>query len=170
MRLPLLVALFGGALLLGLALNRPDALPSPYCRAGNPLAGVYHPSRLEVKSRCKLAAGVVSKVKFEEYDGDVHIDLRPDEAYRDLLSRGNEQVGGNLVVEVIPQDRARVAIPQPGQRVVVVGPWVNDTAHDWREIHPVWWISAGTIHPASGQELRRAQLLLSGAESGREGD
>jgi hypothetical protein len=26
-------------------------------RGGNPLAGVYHPSRLRVKSRCRVAVG-----------------------------------------------------------------------------------------------------------------
>src|SRR5919201_2554029 len=72
--------------------------PSPYCRPGNPLAGVYHPSRLKVKRRCKVETGVVTRVEFEEYDGDVHIDLRLDS-------------GATLVVEVIPQDRARVAVP-----------------------------------------------------------
>jgi hypothetical protein len=169
-RLPLLVTLLGGALLLGLTLNRPEPLPSPYCRAGDPLAGVYHPSRLKVKSRCKLAAGVVQKVKFEEYDGDVHIDLRLDEAYRRLLSDGNDQIGGNLVVEVIPQDRAHVAIPEPNEHVTVIGPWVDDTAHDWREIHPAWWISGGTIRPASSDELHRTKLLLSGAAGRGEGD
>jgi hypothetical protein len=168
-RLPFVATLLIGALMLGLSLRRGEPLPSPYCRGGDPLAGVYHPSRLQVKRRCELATGTVQKVKFEEYDGDVHIDLRLDEQDRDLLSDGNDRIGGNLVVEVIPQDRLRVAIPDVGAHVSVVGPWVNDTAHDWREIHPAWWISAGTVRPASPQELRRARLLLSGKLSG-EGD
>ena len=169
MRLLFVATLLIGALMLGLSLRRGEPLPSPYCRGGDPLAGVYHPSRLQVKRRCELATGTVQKVKFEEYDGDVHIDLRLDEQDRDLLSDGNDRIGGNLVVEVIPQDRSRVAIPDVGAHVSVVGPWVNDTAHDWREIHPAWWISAGTVRPASPQELRRARLLLSGKLSG-EGD
>jgi hypothetical protein len=45
-------------------LRRQVAPPSPYCRGGNPLAGVYHPSRLRVKSRCRVAIGTVSKVVF----------------------------------------------------------------------------------------------------------
>ena len=144
---------------------RPQAAPpSPYCRGGSPLAGVYHPQRLHVKSRCRVAVGTVRQVKFEEYDGDVHIDLRLDPGQEKLLSDGNERVGGNLVVEVIPQDRSRVALPPEGARVQVVGPWVEDTQHGWNEIHPAWWISAGRILPASATELRRARLLLEGVE------
>jgi len=146
------------------SLRRQAAPPSPYCRGGSPLAGVYHPQRLHVKSRCRVAVGTVRKVKFEEYDGDVHLDLRLDPGQEKLLSDGNERVGGNLVVEVIPQDRSRVALPPEGARVQVVGPWVEDTQHGWNEIHPAWWISAGRIEPASANELRRAQLLLRGVE------
>jgi len=148
------------------SLRRHVTLPSPYCRGGGPLAGVYHPQRLIVKSRCKIAIGTVHKVKFEEYDGDVHIDLRPDPDYELLLADGNSRVGGNLVVEIIPQDRSRVAVPQEGARIEVVGPWVDDTEHGWNEIHPAWWVSAGAIGPASTTELRRVQLLLQGAAGG----
>jgi hypothetical protein len=128
---------------------RPHAAPppSPHCRGGPPLAGVYHSPRLEVKKHCALATGVVTKVKFEEFDGDVHVDLRTDD-------------GDELVVEVIPQDRAVVPIPDTGAHVTVVGPQVWDTAHDWAEIHPAWWISSGRIVPASTQELARVESLL----------
>jgi hypothetical protein len=141
-------------------LRRQVAPASPYCRGGSPLAGVYHPSRLRVKSRCRVAVGTVSKVVFEAYDGDVHVDLRLDPAYESLLSDGNDRVGGNLVVEVIPFDRARVAVPEEGARVEVVGPWVEDDQHGWNEIHPAWWVSAGRVQPASAAELRAVQLLL----------
>ena len=60
--------------------------------------------------------------------------------------------------------RSRVAVPQEGTRIEVVGPWVEDTKHGWNEIHPAWWVSAGEIEPASETELRRVQLLLQGAE------
>ncbi|HEY7019173.1 MAG TPA: hypothetical protein VH297_11945 [Gaiellaceae bacterium] len=140
---------------------RRQAVPlSPYCRGGSPLAGVYHPARLQVKDRCRIAIGTVSKVVFETYDGDVHVDLRVDAAYENLLADGNSRVGGNLVVEVIPFDRSRVAVPEEGTRVEVVGPWVEDDQHGWNEIHPAWWVSAGRIQPASTAELRAAQLLL----------
>ncbi len=134
--------------------------PSPFCRGGDPLAGVYHPARLELRSSCRIATGTVASVKFEEFDGDVHVDLRLDEADRGLLAPGNDRVGGELVVEIIPQDRSRVPVPTVGQRVSVVGPWVEDHQHGWREIHPAWWISAGRIVPATPSELARARELL----------
>lgn len=151
------------ALLTGCSLRRAASPPpSPYCRGGDPLAGVYHSSRLKIRKRCAVVTGIVEQVKFEEYDGDVHIDLRPDESYRDLLSEGNERLGGNLVVEIIPQHRSHVAIPDVGARVTVVGPWVDDTTHEWNEIHPAWWISSGRIVRATPSELRRTEALLRG--------
>ena len=150
--------------LAGCSLRRASPPPSPYCRSGDPLAGVYHPSRLHVKSRCRVVSGTVERVKFERYDGDVHIALRPDAGQEHYLSRGNEQVGGALILEIIPQDRSRVTVPDVGTRILVVGPWVDDTAHDWMEIHPVWYVSAGRVVPASPAELRRVQLLLRGVE------
>ena len=139
-------------------LRRQVAPASPYCRGGSPLAGVYHPSRLRVKSRCRVVVGTVRKVVFEPYDGDVHIDLRPDDG--SLLSAGNDRVGGNLIVELIPFDRSRVAVPDEGARIQVVGPWVEDDQHGWNEIHPAWWVSAGAIEPATEAELRAIQRLL----------
>jgi hypothetical protein len=138
---------------------------SPYCRGGPPLAGVYHPQRLVVKSRCRVAVGTVHAVKFEEYDGDVHVDLQLDPSYEGLLGDGNGRVGGNLVVEVIPQDRSRVAVPEVDTRIQVVGPWVEDTEHGWNEIHPAWWVSAGRIQPATAAELRAVQSLIQGSAS-----
>src|SRR5215470_12128848 len=146
-------------------LSRQSAPPSPHCRGGSPLAGVYHPSRLNVKSRCRVANGTVRKVVFEQYDGDVHVDLRPDPGFEDLLGDGNDRVGGNLIVELIPQDRSRVAVPEVGTRVQVVGPWVEDTQHGWNEIHPAWWVSAGRIQPATEAELRTVQSLIQGSAS-----
>lgn len=148
-RLELALLVFVIALAVALLLVRPrsEPPPSPYCRGGPPLAGVYHSDRLAVRKHCAVAEGVVTDVKFEAYDGDVHIRLRtPD--------------GSLLVVEVLPQDRDAVAIPDTGQRVQVVGPRVDDLEHGWPEIHPAWWISAGRILPASPRELARAQALL----------
>jgi hypothetical protein len=148
----------------GCSLLRAGPPPSPHCRAGSPLAGVYHPKRLRVKSRCRVATGTVEKVKPELYDGDIHVELRLDRGQEGLLSGGNSRVGGTLIVEIIPWDRARVLVPAEGQRVEVVGPWVDDTAHGWNEIHPAWWISAGSIQPASADQLRRVDRLLRGLE------
>src|SRR5206468_4005396 len=115
---------------------------------------------LRVKSRCRIAVGTVAKVKYEAFDGEVHVDLRPDPSYEHLLAHD----GDNLVVEIIPQDRSRVAVPAEGARIEVAGPWVEDSKHGWNEIHHAWWVSAGTIEPASAEELRRVQLLLQGVE------
>jgi hypothetical protein len=148
-RLEVALGIVAAALTVLLLVVRPHAAPppSPYCRGGPPLAGVYHPDRLELKKRCAVASGVVTRVKFEEFDGDVHIALRTDD-------------GEELVVEVIPQDRGAVPIPDTGAHVTVVGPRAWDTTHDWPEIHPAWWISAGRIVPASTQELARVESLL----------
>ena len=160
---PLVLLLVLAVLVAGCTFRR-AAPPSPHCRSGSPLAGVYHPQRLKVKSRCRVAIGTVEKVKAELYDGDIHIELRLDPGQESLLSSGNARVGGTLILEIIPWDRSRVLVPEVGQRIEVVGPWVDDTAHGWNEIHPAWWISAGTIQPASKDELQRVDLLLRGIE------
>ena len=138
--------------------------PSPYCRSGDPLAGVYHPSRLVVKGRCRVVTGTVEVVRFEDYDGDVHVELRLDPGQDGLVSRGNARLAGNLLVEIVPPDRGRVPVPRVGSRISAVGPLVDDTTHGWNEIHPAWWVSAGTIQPASADALRRVRLLLRGIE------
>lgn len=143
--LSLAVALLVAVLLLWRPV--PARPPSPFCRGGPPLAGVYHTDRLAVRRRCDVAAGVVTRVTFEQFDGDVHIDLR-------------EDGGDKLVVEVLPQDRSTVSIPDTGARVSVVGPRVDDLQHGWPEIHPAWWISSGRIVPATPRELARASALL----------
>ena len=164
MRRPILVLVVLATLVVGCTLRRAGPAPSPHCRAGSPLAGVYHPQRLKVKSRCRVAVGTVEKIKPELYDGDIHIELRLDRGQEGLLSGGNARVGGTLIVEIIPWDRARVLVPAEGERIEVAGPWVDDTAHGWNEIHPAWWISAGSIQPASADELRRVDRLLRGLE------
>jgi hypothetical protein len=148
-RLELALIVFVVALAAALLVVPPrsEPPPSPYCRGGPPLAGVYHSDRLSVRKRCAVVSGVVTQVKFEEYDGDVHIRLTDEE-------------GREFVVEVLPQDRSVVAIPDTGQHVQVVGPRVDDLEHGWPEIHPAWWISAGRIMPASPRELGRAEALL----------
>jgi hypothetical protein len=163
----IVVGVFAGC---RVGIHRAGPPPSPYCRSGDPLAGVYHPARLVVKSRCRIASGTVEVVRFEAYDGDVHVELRLDRGQERLLSRGNAKVGGNLLVEIVPTDRGRVPVPRVGSRVSVVGPWVDDTTHGWREIHPAWGISAGDLVPASAEELRRLRLLLAGVEPAGEQD
>ena len=88
--LPLVLA---GLLAGGCSLRSAAPPASPHCRSGSPLAGVYHPARLKVKSRCRVAVGTVEKVKQEFYDGDVHIELKLDRGQEGLLSSGNARVG-----------------------------------------------------------------------------
>src|SRR5437773_4072974 len=74
------------------------------CRAGDPLANVYHPERLHVVSRCRTVTGVVMSVKHEP-DGDYHINVRLDPKYAAMVNSANKsREGGNLVVEIVPSD------------------------------------------------------------------
>src|SRR5262249_14529739 len=83
-------------------------LKSGECKAGNPLAGVYLPSRLTLKTSCATVSGTVDCLKHED-DGDIHIRLRVDPAFAGLLTPANtfqqcpNQTGPHLVVEIIPQ-------------------------------------------------------------------
>ncbi len=119
---------------------------SGQCKPGQPLAGVYLPSRLHVKKRCVTVTGIVDCLR-REPDGDVHIELRLTRAYRRLLTPANafqrcpHQTGPHLVVEIIPQgdqlpfpdNSASLAgfvtprAPPAGARITVTGPYVLDT-------------------------------------------
>src|SRR6266851_2587950 len=144
------------------------AVPSGQCRPGDPLDGVYLPFRLQVKSRCVTVRGRVDCVR-REPDGDVHIELRLNRAYRHLLTAANAYQrcpghrGPHLVVEIIPQSaelpftdnsatRAGFVTPKaprPGRRVKVTGPYVWDTnaLHDL--IYPGRHIANwAEVHPA----------------------
>ena len=133
------------------------------CRAGNPLANVYHEDRLVVRIRCLTVTGTVAYVAHED-DGDFHVDLNlpPSEAH--LLNQGNRaDQYGQLVTEIVPADEpgctpglpprpahgsynygictgADLTAPPVGARVTVTGPYVLDANHGWMEIHPVWVI------------------------------
>ncbi len=119
---------------------------SGQCKPGQPLAGVYLPSRLHVKKRCVTVTGIVDCLR-REPDGDVHIELRLTRGYRRLLTPANafqrcpHQTGPHLVVEIIPQgdqlpfpdNSASLAgfvtprAPPAGARITVTGPYVLDT-------------------------------------------
>jgi hypothetical protein len=142
------------------------------CKWGPPLAGVYSPGRLHLEDRCVTISGTVDCLKSEP-DGDIHIRLRPDSRFIGLLRPANalqtcvDQPSPHLVVEIIPQHphglfRTNSAdaggfvtppAPNPGDHIVVTGPYVIDTnslhrilyqgrpAENWAEIHPAWAIS-----------------------------
>jgi hypothetical protein len=116
--------------------------PSPHCRTGDPLAGVYNPLRFRVLSSCQLASGTVKSVTLQ-HDGDQRIDVLPDAQYTKLLAVGNLNYnGGMLVLELIPHDQANITIPSVGQHITFVGPLVYDAENQWNAIYPVWSIRA----------------------------
>lgn len=144
--------------------HHPAARPlAAGCRAGNPLANVYHEDRLKVRNRCMKVIGTVAYVAHED-DGDIHVDLSlpPNEAH--LLNQANVAYQyRQLVTEIVPADEpgctqgrpprpaqgsynygfctgANISAPPVGARVVVIGPYVLDANHGWMEIHPVWAI------------------------------
>lgn len=121
------------------------------CKGGAPLAGVYIPSRLHVKKSCVTVSGTVDCLKHED-DGDIHIRLRVDAAYRRLLTPANAfqqcpgHKGAHLVVEIIPQNghlpflansasRGGFVTPAPpkvADHITVTGPyvWDSNALHD----------------------------------------
>jgi len=144
------VAVTMTALLLVPALSgcrqAPPQLRSGECKPGDPLAGVYIPSRLAVKNACTTVTGTVDCVQ-QEPDGDIHIRLRLDPPYRKLLTAANavqqcpNQKDPHLVVEIIPQNGQGLfednsaseggfltpVAPAAGAHVTVTGPYVWDS-------------------------------------------
>jgi hypothetical protein len=129
---------------------------------------VYRPSRLTVKTACITVSGTVVAEKSEK-DGDIHMRVRLDPKFTNLLNKRNtEAQGGNLVVEPIcvkpvtqksaikacKDFQQPIKIPVVGNRVVVTGVYVHDTEanHGWMEIHPATTIQIvrpphRSVHP-----------------------
>lgn len=167
----LLLALAGCASLHDVvqhAQSGPQRLGPGQCKPGAPLAGVYLPFRLPVKNGCLTVSGTVDCVQHED-DGDVHIRLRVDAAYRHVLTPANAfqqcpgHSGPHLVVEIIPQHGhlpfltnsatrggfQTPAAPVAGEHITVTGPYVWDTnaLHDL--IYPGKNVANwAEIHPA----------------------
>ncbi|MEI6816692.1 MAG: hypothetical protein WCL14_08800 [Bacteroidota bacterium] len=112
---------------------------------------VYHANRLKVIEQCKHVTGVIYKEKREK-DGDLHICLKLDAGQENLLNAFNiDKQHGCLVLEPVCVNEVtqkdaigscndyvnRVVIPKVGEHVEVVGSYVEDEQHGWREIHPV---------------------------------
>lgn len=134
----------------------------------NPLDNVYHPARLVVEKACQTISGVVDTVRHEG-DGDLHIDVKLDPAYANLVNSVNLSAQrGDLVTEIVPADQPGCTPGQPprpphgdydygictgrdlqtpslGAHVSMVGSYNLDTAHGWMELHPIWQI---TVNPA----------------------
>jgi hypothetical protein len=145
------------------------------CKGGDPLAGVYIPSRLHVEKKCLTVMGTAECVR-REPDGDIHILVRLARRYRWILTPANAaqhcpgaRGGGRLlVVEIIPQqgsvllpdnsaDRAGFvtpAAPRTGDRISVTGPYVLDT----NELHDLIFPGVknwAEIHPAWNITIQR---------------
>lgn len=155
--------------------TRPAASPaSPSAASGATVACsptdqdryVYDPGRLTVKARCLRVSGVIDAVR-QEADGDLHILLRLDAAYRRYLTPANQgEELGDLVVEPVcvhPVTQADAIaacaadpdplqdLPHTGMRVWMEGRWVLDTDHgDWAELHPLYRWGTGTTTATAG--------------------
>ena len=146
------VLLFAAPMLLQ---NRSGSSSQPGCNSET-LNHVYSPDRLQVHNSCQTVTGTVVRI-VQERDGDTHIHLQLDAQYSGMLNDYNMQdQKGTLILEIvcaysyIPQQDAvsacqgytnQVPIPNVGQHVSVVGQYVTDLDHGWREIHPVYSVS-----------------------------
>lgn len=117
-----------------------DVCPTP----ASALTSVDNPSRLTVLNTCQSFSGTVDHVT-PMSDGDYHVDLKPDPGYGLLLNAANQ---GLLVVEIMPRDLGRLAVPSPGEHLQLAGAYVNDTETGWNELHPAWaeWWDNGTTY------------------------
>jgi len=123
------------------------------CRPGPPEAGVHNPDRLQVLDPCTHAEGVVVDVAHED-DGDYHVWFKADPGYEYLLNPNNHfQARPAMLAEITPDcppstnppdarsasrcPKTSLPIPKLGDHVAIDGPWVLDTDHGWREVHPV---------------------------------
>lgn len=131
----------------------PRSQPIGGCSSGPPEAGIHNPDRLQVLARCKHAEGTVTDIALED-DGDYHVWFRADSAYEYLLNAQDHfQAQPAMLGEITPRcpaatnppdarsaarcPKSNLTIPKLGDRIAIDGPWVLDTDHGWREIHPV---------------------------------
>ena len=122
------------------------------CAPGDQDPHVYRPARLQAIAPCLRVIGTVVSSSVET-DGDIHLNVRLDDAYRGLLVAGNDFEDGTLVVEPVCQipplaadairvcaaDRAPIDPPGVGQHVWLEGRYVLDLQHHaWAELHPLY--------------------------------
>ncbi len=72
---------------------------SPECTNTEPLKHVYEPERLTVLSPCETVSGTILKM-VNETDGDIHIRLKVDPQYADMLNKANYD-GDNISIGII---------------------------------------------------------------------
>jgi hypothetical protein len=112
---------------------------------------VWNPDRLEIISSCVTVTGRITE-SHKESDGDLHLLLKPDGAFNNIINAVNtKEKNGCLVIEVICVGKSKetkekiacddyknhVYVPHKGERVRITGSLVKDLHHGWNEIHPV---------------------------------
>jgi hypothetical protein len=130
------------------------------CPSGDPLIGVYSPSRLKVIDTCRWFQGTVL-VTDHRSDGDLHVLVKPDAQDAAMLDVANVNAGG-MIVEIVPGQP--LPPPRVGDHIAVFGTYVLDTHNDWNEIHPVFaWKNLTTgelfqgMPPASPEYVGNSQ-------------
>ena len=139
------------------ASNAPTAPTAPPrgCTPTDQDKYVYNPDRLAVQAVCIHVTGVIAAVR-KEADGDLHLLLALDPAFRHLLRPANQgEELGDLVIEPVcvrtvtqadaieacKADPDPLAPPFPvvGERVWMEGRYVFDLDHGgWAELHPLY--------------------------------
>jgi len=117
---------------------------------------VYNKSRLHVIKKCVTVTGTIDRACRKEHDGDLHCFLKVDKQFKYMLNAANmKHQFGDLVFEPIcvnrPTQKDAVqackgfsqSFPEikVGNRVAVTGDYVNDTAHQHNEQHPVYKVA-----------------------------
>lgn len=112
---------------------------------------IHHPKRLKMLEGCVTIRGVVVGIPLSNpWDGDRHVDIKPDPEFERLLSEVNRRKG-YLVVEFVCQSRLilepearrvcagytkRFELPKVGDYVEITGIHVEDLEHGHNELHP----------------------------------
>jgi hypothetical protein len=117
------------------------------CRQ-DPMVGVPQPTRFVVVAGCSTVSGTVRQVRRNPVDGELNLQVTPDQAYLRFLPPVNQ---GQLRVAAVPRDIPGLRIPRVGQHASFYGAWVLDrNQHRQAAMHPVWMIAATDDHAGAG--------------------
>lgn len=132
------------------------------CRQ-DPMAGVPQPTRFVVVAGCSTVSGTVRQVRRDPVDGELNMEIEPDQAYIRFLPPVNQ---GLLRAAAVPRDIPGLTIPRVGQHATFYGAWVLDrNQHHQPAMHPVWRIEptgdrAGPAPaPSAGADTAARQRL-----------
>jgi hypothetical protein len=129
------------------------------CRP-DPMAGVPQPTRFIVVARCSTVAGTVRQVRRDPVDGELNLQILPDQAYMRFLPPGNH---GLLRVAAAPRDVPALTIPRVGEHASFYGAWVLDrNQHRRAAMHPAWLIqpSGARAAPPPGASTAAKRLRV----------